>query len=159
MGLVELWVLLRTRRELLSTALIGVLLFAAGWQLGRVTSPFYAAHPIVFTEVEGDSGNGDTTELLELKRQGVAEREAQQARVAGQASGSMASPTTDNGTLGEGTAAGVFVGSRNSNLYHHHTCATADRIKPANQIWWNTVEAAAAAGYSPSKCTQDKLGI
>ena len=155
MDLTDLWVVLKTRREVVSTVVIGALLFGAGWQTGRVMSPYYAAHPIVFEEGVGAPVNGTREQLQALADEGEALRTpAPSTRVAG-----TSTPVPALSPAGEGSAQGVFVGSRNSNLYHHFTCSTANRIKDSNQIWWPTISAAEAAGYSPSKCTRDKLGI
>lgn len=42
---------------------------------------------------------------------------------------------------------GKFVGSINSNVYHHPDCPWAKKITPANQIWFNSEEEAQKAGY------------
>lgn len=44
----------------------------------------------------------------------------------------------------------VYVASKNGTKYYLPTCGTAKRIKEANQVWFATKEAAAAAGYSPA---------
>ena len=49
--------------------------------------------------------------------------------------------------------------SKNSNLFHDPSCSSVGRIKDTNKIWFNNQEEAAAAGYSPSKCTRELLGI
>lgn len=62
----------------------------------------------------------------------------------------------------EGTVAGVavtatdvmkkdcaFVGSRNSDLYHLPTCASAKRIKPENVVCFTSPEDAERRGYGP----------
>ena len=46
---------------------------------------------------------------------------------------------------------GQYVGSINSDVYHYPDCASAKKIKPENQIWFNSVEEAKAAGYRPCK--------
>ena len=48
-------------------------------------------------------------------------------------------------------SSGQFVGSINSDVYHYPDCASAKKIKPENQIWFNSVEEAKAAGYRPCK--------
>lgn len=67
-------------------------------------------------------------------------------------------------SAGDGTVAGTsvtasdtrepdkecpFVGSRNSDLYHLPTCATAKRIKPENVVCFATPEDAERRGYRP----------
>ena len=46
-------------------------------------------------------------------------------------------------------AAGPFVGSIKSNVYHYPSCYEVKHIKPENLIWFNTSEEARAAGYRP----------
>jgi hypothetical protein len=48
-------------------------------------------------------------------------------------------------------AAGPFVGSRNSNVYHYPSCSSAKQISSANLVTFNTVADACAAGYRPCK--------
>ncbi|MBI4022243.1 MAG: hypothetical protein HY372_02705 [Candidatus Andersenbacteria bacterium] len=124
----------------------GFLLFAAGWQFGRASSPYYAAHPIIFE----DNGGGSRGELTTLREQGLAGAGPSETPTALPISApAVAGSTTDN--------QGVFVGSVNSDLYHHLDCPASQRIKEANQVWFNSVQQAAEAGYKPSKCTQEKL--
>lgn len=45
---------------------------------------------------------------------------------------------------------GEYVASKNGKAYHFPWCSGAQRIKPANQVWFETKEAAEAAGYLPA---------
>lgn len=51
---------------------------------------------------------------------------------------------------GAGETQGKFVGSKNSNKYHLPWCSGAKRIKPENQIWFQSEEEARKAGYEPA---------
>jgi len=44
---------------------------------------------------------------------------------------------------------GKFVGSSKSDKYHNPGCRWAEKIKPENEIWFDSVEEAKAAGYKP----------
>jgi hypothetical protein len=46
---------------------------------------------------------------------------------------------------------GLVVASRTGSAYHFPWCAGASQIKPENQVWYSSEEAAKDAGYSPSK--------
>jgi len=48
-------------------------------------------------------------------------------------------------------AGGLFVGSRNSDVYHKPDCASAAKIKDENKIWFSSEEEAKSKGYRPSK--------
>jgi hypothetical protein len=48
------------------------------------------------------------------------------------------------------TAAGKFVASKSGTKYHYPWCSGAKRIKDENKVWFNTVEEARAAGYTPA---------
>ena len=161
MDLTDLWVLFKTRRELFGLIIVGTLLFGAGWHTGRVMSPYYAASPIIFEEAAPYDARAAQQALQQLSDEGVAARAPESAaRVAGTQQPAPTQSVTvaaPEAVVGEGSAMRLFVGSRNSSLYHHHTCSSANRIKPENQIWWPSKEAAEAAGYTPSKCTLDKL--
>ena len=125
------------------------LAFTAGWQAGRVTSPYYAAHPIIFSE--------PTNAPADL------------GALAATPAPTPASEVSESSTSPEPSVAGAkdvtgastqrFVGSVNSDKYHDPSCSGANQIKPANQVWFATREEAEAAGYSPSACTKEKLGL
>jgi hypothetical protein len=55
--------------------------------------------------------------------------------------------TTMNTVISSGTC--VFVGSKNSTLYHLPSCAAAKRIKDTNKICFPSKDAAEAKGYKP----------
>lgn len=42
-----------------------------------------------------------------------------------------------------------YVGSIDSDKYHHPNCRWAEKISPENEIWFDSKEDAQAAGYSP----------
>ncbi len=44
-----------------------------------------------------------------------------------------------------------YVGSKNSNIYHFPDCEWAQKISPANQIWFSSPQEALSIGYSPCK--------
>lgn len=44
----------------------------------------------------------------------------------------------------------VVVASKNGTKYYLPTCAGASRIAPANKVWFASVAAAVAAGYTPA---------
>jgi len=60
------------------------------------------------------------------------------------------------GVQNTASARGLFVGSKNSNLYHWPWCAPAKNIKPENQVWFQSEAQAQAAGYSPSSCIKSQ---
>lgn len=117
-----------------------LLTFAAGWQLGRVMSPYYAAHPIVFQEAPGQPTPNVQAQLQQLQQSAQPEPTVAAA----------ATKTPQRG---------LFVGSVNSDLYHDPACPAASRIKEANQVWFTSREDAESQGYSPSACTKQKLGL
>jgi hypothetical protein len=162
MDTTSLWAFLRRHGNRLVLLPAGILIFLAGWQTGKVTSPYYAAHPIVFEERQCEeictSSGGDSEELQALQEGGrvmaEAEKELSEQRVV-----PSTEPLSSVGNVA-GTSTrerGQFVGSVNSDLYHAVGCPSVSRIKEENQIWFNSAEEAEAAGYSPSKCTQEKL--
>lgn len=51
------------------------------------------------------------------------------------------------------SASGSFVASKNSDVYHVSSCYYVDRIKDSNKVWYDSPEAAEAAGKRGcSKC-------
>jgi len=54
-------------------------------------------------------------------------------------------------TAGPTAAAGAFVASKNSDLFHKPTCRSARRISPENIVHYATRDQAIAAGKRP--CT------
>ncbi|MEK7107575.1 MAG: hypothetical protein AAB537_01590 [Patescibacteria group bacterium] len=55
-------------------------------------------------------------------------------------------PTTNDETK----PTGMYVASKNGAKYHFPWCAGAKSISEVNKIWFNTVEEARAAGYTPA---------
>lgn len=136
-----IWVFWQKHQARAGLAIIGILLFAIGWQGGYLTSPYYASTPIVFEEITGeDIPPSDVTSLEGLQQQGVAARK----------------PAASEGSVA-GATQGSYVASKNSTLFHHVGCPSAKRIAPANQRWFDSPEEAQKAGFSPSKCTQEYL--
>lgn len=59
-----------------------------------------------------------------------------------------------NGTIADlspSQYAGKYVGSSESDKYHWPSCKSAQKILIINAVWWDTVEAAQAAGYKACK--------
>jgi len=155
--LTGLWVIIRKKPGLLWQTAFTIAAFAIGWQLGKISSPYYAAHPIIF-EDNTDANKTDYEQaVIDLKEEGIELREERPGPT------TEPSPTTGivSGAISSNSPISKikFVGSVNSNLYHHPDCSSANRIKEANKIWFNSEEEAAQAGYSPSKCTIEKMGI
>lgn len=46
---------------------------------------------------------------------------------------------------------GLFVASKNSNIYHRPDCASARNIKEENKIWFSSEAEAQKRGFRPSK--------
>lgn len=64
-------------------------------------------------------------------------------------------------TIGEGkpvsarttvAEAGMYVGSKNGTKYYLPSCSGAQRIKPANYIWFQNAQDAQIQGYTPGSC-------
>lgn len=52
---------------------------------------------------------------------------------------------------GEKVGSGAYVGSKNSDKYHEPSCKWAQKIKPSNEVWFDSKEAAQSAGYIACK--------
>ena len=131
-------------------------------------SPYYAASPIVFEDrsCAGQASSGGSLEELQaLQKEGIQQASGNEpaGKTPSSAEASEGKPGVKETAAAKTNIAGatqkLFVGSVNSNLYHHKDCSSASRIKLENQLWFSTQEEAEAAGYSPSKCTRDKLGL
>lgn len=113
-----------------------------GIYIGQATSPFAASTPIIFTDVPKE----DISQSIEaVKLSGVALRPASVKQP------SVAAATASPYTSGSGD----YIASKNSNLYHHTSCAAAKRILPANARYFKTPQEAEGVGLTPSKCTLD----
>jgi hypothetical protein len=123
------------RMETIRLAVAGLLLFGTGLQTGKIMSPYYAATPVVFEDHQPVAG-GDSAQL--------------QALLHSPSPSAVSVPAQNQGK---------YVASKNSTLFHDASCASAKSIKSENQVWFTSLEAAKAAGYSPSACTQKILGI
>ncbi|MFH1178661.1 MAG: hypothetical protein V1711_03010 [bacterium] len=60
-----------------------------------------------------------------------------------------AAPAEATSALGR-SALGRFVASKNGTKYYLPECAGADRILESNKVWFASVPAAVAAGYTPA---------
>ncbi len=152
----SLRILLKKHGRLLSNSALALLIFAAGWQLGRAMSPYYAAHPIIFEDrncANCSSSGGTSEELVSLQQQGKQEDQEQTPATTSPPAVEVTGATTTE------QAAKAFVASVKSTLYHHPDCPAVKRIKPENLVRFASQQEAEAAGYSPSKCTQGKLGL
>jgi len=96
--------------------------------------------PIIFTDVPKE----DISQVIEgVKLSGVALRPATSKQPA------VAAATT----LPNTSSSGDYIASKNSNLYHHISCAAAKRILPAHARYFKTPQEAEGVGLTPSKCT------
>lgn len=158
MDFTQTWVTFTRYKGQIGLLIAGIVLFAAGWQLGRVMSPYYAAHPILFTE-GGSVDAGNPLALQQLREQGLAKASliptVNAPQVAGVVAVASTSPAVTPTTAD--VVAKMYVGSINSDKYHHRDCAAANQIKEENKVWFATPQDAEAAGYTASKCTQDRL--
>lgn len=161
------WVFAQKHKYRSGQLLLALLIFAVGWQAGKVMSPYYAASPIIFEDrpCEGQASSGGTAaELQALQEEGrqqaarktLGDDAAEPAAVGVE---ETAAPNPAVAGTSAPTSQKLFVGSVNSNLYHHKDCSTASRIKSENQLWFASTEEAEATGYSPSQCTREKLGL
>lgn len=107
--------------------LVAVIAFGAG----RLSAPPIVKNPII---VENSAGSGNSTNLY------------------GSAGSAVSSNSAETKNAGQTNAKGMFVGSKNSNLYHWPWCAPAKNIKPENEVWFQSEVEARAAGRSPSSC-------
>lgn len=155
--LTSLRVMLQRLGPRLSLVIIGLLLFIAGWQLGRVMSPYYAAHPIVFKDVVANN-TGDPQALATLQVVAKPTPSPYQGEGGGEVrQHAVAAITTRQPTALNASA--TFFASKNSSLYHHQDCPAVKQIKETNKISFATREEAEKAGFSPSQCTKQKLGL
>lgn len=74
-----------------------------------------------------------------------------------QSQGTTTTAGSTTTTVGETTtttqtpSGNVFVGSKNSDVYHYPSCGSAKTIKPGNLVTFSSVEEAKSAGYRPCK--------
>lgn len=63
---------------------------------------------------------------------------------------SVLSPETAQNEAFLSNDEGLLVGSKNGTKYHYPWCSGALRIKEENKVWFNSVEEARQAGYTPA---------
>ena len=61
-----------------------------------------------------------------------------------------ASPKSPSHTTAPATPQGKYAASKSGTKYHLATCPGAKSISAANKVWFDTKEAAEAAGYAPA---------
>lgn len=110
-----------------------VLVAAIAFGAGRISAPEVVRNPVMINEPE-------TSAVLNIL-------------------GGVSQPL---GSAGQGTQGsvdgvnGLFVASRGGTKYHWPWCSYAEKIKPENQIWFNSETEARTAGYSPCACITSK---
>ncbi len=125
----------------IGAGIIAILIFLLGWHMGRIMSPYYASTPIVFEDRTCNACPASSGSLQELQNDSA---------------GNLIPTSTSDVRINDsgGLPAGLYVASKNSDLFHHYTCPSAHTIKEENQLWFATYEEAAASGRQPSSCTQ-----
>ncbi|MFH1608762.1 MAG: hypothetical protein ABH951_01935, partial [Patescibacteria group bacterium] len=63
---------------------------------------------------------------------------------------SVLSPETAQNEAFLSNDEGLLVGSKNGTKYHYPWCSGALRIKEENKVWFNSMEEARQAGYTPA---------
>ncbi|HRY52769.1 MAG TPA: hypothetical protein P5089_02865 [Candidatus Portnoybacteria bacterium] len=109
--------------------LVAIIAFGAG----RLSSPEIVKNPVIIDELGVKSG----------------------ANLLGTVSQSLTAPAGETG-VGQASTKGLFVASRGGTKYHWPWCSYGEKIKQANQIWFNSEIEAKAAGYSPCACISSK---
>lgn len=66
--------------------------------------------------------------------------------LAGQTGDSAVTSQTTQSQSQQGNEKGLIVASKNSKIYHWPWCAAAKKIKPENQLWFNSEAEAQASG-------------
>lgn len=156
-----LWAFIQQKTHSVLYVVVALFIFIAGWQMGRVMSPYYASHPIVFQDVACPQpvagGAGTAAALADLQEQGRDLRAAQQSPAA-QVAGIQEKVESPAPLLTQPVTQQEFVASVNSTLYHHKSCATVSRIKEENKRWFASAQEAEDAGFKPSKCALEIQG-
>lgn len=167
MDLSTYWAFWQRHKDKSGLLLSIIITFIGGWYLGQVTSPYYLATPIVFEDNACERASGTAEDLNAL----VTDKDTEQPvnnEVVNVGTGSeksltasppAATPQVAGSSADTSLNNKKFVGSINSTLFHDPSCSASKNIKESNQIWFASVEEAQKAGYSPSKCTQEKLGL
>ncbi|MEX1997605.1 MAG: hypothetical protein WEA04_02935 [Candidatus Andersenbacteria bacterium] len=160
MDITSLWVWSQQHRSVLVFLVVGIVLFGAGWQVGRVMSPYYASHPIVFSDQAypdkpSAGGTAEALQVLQADGQALAD---EKNNITTESSTPTVAAVQQTAPPTAGTLEKLFVASVNSDKYHHRDCAARRQIKAENEVWFNSAEEAESAGYVPSQCTREKLG-
>jgi len=58
--------------------------------------------------------------------------------------------TVNNAINNQQSPQGAVVGSKNGSKYHFPWCSGAQRISEANKVWFESIESAKKAGYTPA---------
>src|SRR3989338_266791 len=168
MDLSTYWAFWQRHKEKSGQLLLLLIFFIGGWYLGQVPSPYYQASPIVFEDNACERASGTVEDLNALVTTNNTPPNSTDEAVTSANSDSensiaanspAASPQIAGSTVDTPSNTKKFVGSINSNLFHDPSCSAAKNIKESNQIWFASVEEAQQAGYTPSKCTEEKLGL
>jgi len=107
--------------------------------------------PIIIVLVAGFAfGLGRLSKIEENKLPLVIEQSEESGEVLGTSVTTQNPNTKAQPSTNPQTTMGKYVASKSGEKYHYPWCSGAKRITEANKIWFNTVEEAQAAGYTPA---------
>jgi hypothetical protein len=131
----------------LVTGIILISLISFG--LGRISAPENNKEPVVIEdsiEYQESSIKNNEANILNGIRQSVEQGETDQQMISVD---SVVNQAANQQAKGTSSSKGIIVASKNSTKYHWPWCAAAKKIKPENQVWFQSENEARAGGFQP----------
>lgn len=129
---------------------IGVILIALiSFGLGRLSAPKGNKEPVIIEQNQELGTKNNDASILNNLEQGS--DNAQNNPSTSAATGDLRPWNSDSAETAV-SAKGIFVVSKNGTKYHWPWCSFAKKIKPENQVWFQTEVEAQKAGYSACGC-------
>ena len=147
-GIIKNWLEDNQRTIVFVVGMILLLIISFG--LGRLSVMPVSKKPIII-EVPSIEGQAANTGQVLQKSTGETEMKTEEGK------GSAGSAETADKNKNQSTSSGkkgIIVASKKGEKYHWPWCAWAEKIKPENQVWFNSEAEAQKAGYQPCSAFQ-----
>lgn len=123
---------------------VGIILIALiSFGLGRLSAPQNNKEPVIIESQETGNLELGTGAIINNLEQGSGDS---QKAIDSSNLGNNSSVQAATGSKG------LFVASKNGTKYHWPWCSFAKKIKPENQVWFQSEAEAKKAGYSACGC-------
>ena len=148
LGIIKNWLEDNQRTLVLVVGIILIALISFG--LGRLTAVPKSQKPVII-----ETGNLSSAKTTEGQAGMVGQNQTASVGAALSGTASSAVPVIQKEIQGQPqNGQGIIVASKSGTKYHWPWCSWAKKIKPENQVWFNSEAEAQKAGYTACSAFQ-----